>query len=144
MEANLSYLHKYETRGVWLPYGACAYFGKVREQDGKQLPQLTGIWVCHCQKMVVPGEPMWQHAKAVLRTSLCCSLTLREHLGYVHWVVANGLGLAARTHLGPEHVLRRLLKQFYSGTADINLASKQTLMPVNGLAHRYTLCARVM
>lgn len=135
MEANLEYLAKYETRGKWLSYGACAYFGEG-EDGGKKLPKMIGIWVCHCKKLVCPGEEMWSHAKAVLRTSLCCSLTLRDHLSYTHWVVANGLGIAARTELAPDHILRRLLKQFYFGTADINVASKQILLPVNGLAHR--------
>jgi len=61
-----------------------------------------------------------EHAKAHLRTSLGCALTLKNHLGQVHWIIANGLGLAARTELGVEHVLRRLLKQFYYCTAEIN------------------------
>jgi hypothetical protein len=135
IEANLEYLAKYETRRPWLNYGACAYFGEG-EDGGKKLPKLIGIWVCYCKTLVCPGEDMWSHAKAVLRTSLCCSLTLRDHLSYTHWVVANGLGISARTELTPDHILRRLLKQFYFGTADINVASKQILLPVNGLAHR--------
>jgi hypothetical protein len=140
MEANLEYLSKYDTRCSWLRYGASAYFGAAKRKGtggaGEGLPELLGIWVCHSGELVLPGDGAWEHAKAVVRAALCCSLTLRDHLSHVHWVVANGLSMAARTQLGSQHVLRRLLKQFYYGTAEINGASKTTLLPANGLAHR--------
>jgi hypothetical protein len=141
MEANLEYLFEYETRGSWLRYGASAYFGAAQggtedTRDGRGLPELLGIWVCHSGELVLPGDSAWSHAKAVIRAALCCSLTLRDHLAHVHWVSANGLSMAARTELSSQHVLRRLLKQFYYGTAEVNAASKATLLPVNGLAHR--------
>ena len=46
----------------------------------------------------------------------CPSLTFdlspgQEHLGYVHWVIANGMCLSVRSSLSEDHPLRRLLKQ---------------------------------
>ena len=75
-------------------------------------------------------------AKAGWRSSLGASLTLKDHLGHLHWVIANGMMLAAREQTGRSHPLRRLLKQHYFATASINNASKEMLLPVKGFGFR--------
>ena len=56
----------------------------------------------------------------------------------IHWIVANNATTAARTTLGENHPIRRLLKVFTFGTGAINMASAFALAPENSLYHRMT------
>ncbi len=134
MECNIEYLANYEVRESWICYGATAYLSAA-PADGS-LPAVLGVWSCHLQRLVAPAEPLWEHAKATFKMTLGTSLTLKDHLGFLHWIVGNGMCIATRTALSEDHPLRRLLKQHYFATSSINDASKESLMPVKGLAHR--------
>ncbi len=138
LESNLEYMGKYETRPDWIRYGATAYLGAPPAlADGKATPgALLGVWSCHHGKLFLPGDAQWEHAKASFRSSLVASITCKDHLGQLHWIYANGLNLAARETLGKDHPLRRLLKQHYFGTSEINYSSKDMLLPVGQFAHR--------
>lgn len=136
MECNLEYLQSYESRETWMRYGHTAYLGPPSDESCAAPGALLGIWCCHQQQLVLPGDALWEHAKLAFRASICFSVTAKDHLMETHWLRANGLHSAARETLGPDHPLRRLLKQYYYGSASINLASKDVLMPVNQLAHR--------
>ena len=141
LECNLEYMAKYETRGLWRTYGGTVYLGPWDGSSATGMPAVLGIWSCERSSqggaLVGPSEgPAWEEAKAGWKSSLGCSLTLRDHLGHVHWIYANGLQMSAREHLPAAHPLRRLLKQHYYCTASINAASKEMLMPIDGFAHR--------
>jgi len=69
-------------------------------------------------------------------STLGMSLTCRYHLAWLHWIRANGLHNAARETLPASHPVRRLLKQHYYGTGEINYSSKDMLLPVGQFAHR--------
>ena len=136
-EVDLEYMGGYQTRKCWSRYGATAYLGAM-PGGGGGVPPLLGIYTCEAGRVATPADDPaeWAHARAVFKSTLCCSLTLRDHLGHLHWNVANGLALGLRTTLGVDHPLRRLLKQFGFMTCSINDASKGILMPVNGFGHR--------
>lgn len=193
MECNLDYLYQYETRKTWIRYGHIAYLGTPPSEDSALPGPLLAVWSCHHQKLVRPGDSLWEHAKlgtrppskhaphadliarqwptvshvrrpcawphpprapALPRTNAphnpCCrcplspgfrstlgmSLTCRDHLAWLHWIRANGLHNAARETLGADHPVRRLLKQHYYGTGEINFSSKDMLLPVGQFAHR--------
>lgn len=136
MECSLEYLYKYEVRPTWIRYGHTAYLG-APAGDGSALPgPLLGVWSCHHQRLVLPGDELWGHAKLGFRSSLGMSLTCKDHLAHLHWIKANGLHNAAREALSPDHPVRRLLKQHYYGTGEINFSSKDMLLPVGQFAHR--------
>mmetsp|Transcript_38046 Transcript_38046/g.123077 ORF Transcript_38046/g.123077 Transcript_38046/m.123077 type:complete len:1230 (+) Transcript_38046:108-3797(+) len=134
-EASLDYMGKYKTRNKWITYGGTAYFGAPPAGQARA-GALLGIWSCEMGALLTPGNERWEQAKAGWRSSLGCSLTLKDHLGHLHWVVAHGLMLAAREQVGPSHPLRRLLKQHYFATASINFTSREMLMPVKGFGYR--------
>ena len=158
LECSLEYMAKYETRGHWVRYGATAYLhceaaaaaAAAAASSGSSsgssaaeasmgtltAPRLLAIWSCALGRLVAPGDEGWEHVKAAFRSSVGCSLTCKDHLCRLHWILANGLGLAARETLGAEHPLRRLTKQHYYGTAEINYSSKDMLMPLHQFAHR--------
>ena len=139
LECSLEELAKYETRGHWVRYGGTAYLhceASTEEAGMLTAPKLLAIWSCALGRLVAPGDEAWEHAKAAFRSSVCCAITCKDHLARLHWIIANGLGLAARETLGATHPLRRLTKQHYYGTAEINYASKESLMPLHQLAHR--------
>eukprot|EP00933_Yihiella_yeosuensis_P032664 TRINITY_DN26284_c0_g1_i1.p1 TRINITY_DN26284_c0_g1~~TRINITY_DN26284_c0_g1_i1.p1 ORF type:complete len:919 (+),score=164.78 TRINITY_DN26284_c0_g1_i1:322-2757(+) len=136
-ESNLEYLSKYETRGTWTRYGSTAYLSSVSTESKSKMPStLLGIWTCHHNCLVKPGDPQWEEAKACFRSSLCTSVTLKDHLAITHWIVANQLQSATRETLSADHAVRRLLSQFCYGTARINSLSTDLLLPVNSLGYR--------
>ena len=136
MECNLEYLSAYETRPTWIRYGHTAYLGPPPDQNSSLPGPLLGVWSCHHQKLLRPGDDLWEHAKMGFRSTLGMSLTCRDHLAWLHWIKANGLHNAARETLAADHPVRRLLKQHYYGTGEINFSSKDMLLPLGQFAHR--------
>eukprot|EP00931_Biecheleriopsis_adriatica_P103538 TRINITY_DN78361_c0_g1_i1.p1 TRINITY_DN78361_c0_g1~~TRINITY_DN78361_c0_g1_i1.p1 ORF type:complete len:882 (-),score=163.94 TRINITY_DN78361_c0_g1_i1:151-2514(-) len=133
-EVNLDYMFKYETRQPWLRYGHTLY---LAESAGETLPkELLGIWWCQFDKLVTPGDAQWDEVKLGFRSSLGTSVTLRDHLMTSHWIVASDMQTATREILSADHPVRRLLKQFYYGTADINAKSIDLLLPVKQFGWR--------
>mmetsp|Transcript_11483 Transcript_11483/g.40878 ORF Transcript_11483/g.40878 Transcript_11483/m.40878 type:complete len:1212 (-) Transcript_11483:137-3772(-) len=134
MECNLEYMSKYGTRDPWQKYGHTVYLSPC--QEGALIAVVVGIWSCPDGRLVLPGDEMWEVTKAGFRSSLCTSVTLKDHLATVHWIVANGLMDSARSTLTADHPLRRLVRQFYHRTADINHRSKELLLPEDRLGFR--------
>lgn len=136
VEVNVEHLGQFPTRKPYVRYGATAYF-KLPEGSA-QKAELLGVYVCEYNKLFTAQDEdaEWSHAKAVFRSSVITDLTFRHHLCTVHWIWANGLMYAARETLDANHPVRRLLKQFYFLTADINWASYPALLKIGSLAFR--------
>lgn len=126
--SNMSYMYAYEVREGLERYGATAWF------DAEQ--RLMGIYWCHGQKLVKPGEADWEHAKWAWRCTLMVGTTVTDHLVGVHWLVGNYVVTAARTRLGVDHYLRKLLKPFTWRTVTINANASDSLLPQRGFVHR--------
>lgn len=125
---DLSWMVAFPVRSGFLPYGACAYFGA----DGAVLR----IYVSHDNCTYVPGDEGWEHAKWVWKSSLLTATTVVDHLGSTHYVASNLFTTAARETLPPDHPLRRLIKAFTYGAADVNRSAALSLSNKGGLAHR--------
>jgi hypothetical protein len=128
-EVDLEFLSNYGVRKGYETYGASAFFDANKEP--------IAIWYCHANRMVYASgdHADWLHAMAVMRTTLSLAITVKEHLAFVHLVVANGVHLAMQETLSPTHPLRRILKPHGFRTTTINLAASGSLIVVNGLAY---------
>lgn len=125
---DVSFLHAYPVRAGYLRYGACAWF----TADGC----IQRIHTSHDDVTHHPGDPGWEHAKWVWRTSLFTAVTVADHLGSTHYLTSNALVTVARRTLPPDHPLRRLVKLFTYGTVDINRDAALGLSNEGGIAHR--------
>lgn len=106
-------------------YGAVAWFDADR--------RLVRIHTTHD---AVPGDPGWDHAKFVWRSSVLVGVTLAHHLWGLHLYAANRVVTATREELPPEHPVRLLLKPFTFRTAAINHRAAAILVVPRGLMHR--------
>ncbi len=77
----------------------------------------------------------WERAKFAFRSAMFTYCTLRSHLFELHWVISNGLAVAARK-LPKGHFLRKILKAHTFRTVAINWSSVMILLPENMLAFR--------
>ena len=142
VECNLEHMGKYETRLHWALYGATVFLGTESPvEEGSPPPQLhelkvLGVYTCEQEKTLTASDAGWEHAKALFRSSLITDVTLKHHLGNLHWIVANGLSAAAREATEAGSPLRRLLKPHYYRTSAINAASMEMLFPAGQFAHR--------
>lgn len=135
---DLSYLESYGVREKHARYGFVATYNSKKE--------LTHIYVSHWNEWVArPGKGRngndsasnrWEHAKFVMKASLGCGVTLKEHLLYTHWIVSNTASLAMRECLQRDHPVRRLMHIFILRTPSINYASSLTLLPEDRFVHR--------
>ena len=114
--------------------GACAFFGG----DGPDADRRTllAIWWSHSNRLVLPGDGEWEHAKFAFKGCYPARVAVVEHLSHTHWTVANGATSAARIALGPTHPLRRFLRPFCFRSAKINDMAAQALLPECGFVHR--------
>jgi hypothetical protein len=126
--SDLTLFSHYEVRKGFERYGAKAVF------DHGQKP--IGIYWCHGERWVHPGDPAWEHAKWAWRCTLNVGTTVTDHLVGVHWLISNYVTTASRTCLGPTHPLRLLLKPFTWRTVTINANAGDSLLPENGFVHR--------
>jgi hypothetical protein len=109
-------------------YGAAAYFNVKQEVTKIRWRKID----------VVPGHPMWAHAKWVFRCSALLGITANEHLLQSHLIIANVVDTAARETLPSHHPLRRLIKPFTHRTPTVNLGAQQMLTREFSLLHRAT------
>lgn len=125
---DLSWMVGFAVRPGFVPYGASAYF----DTDGSVLR----IYVSHDNRTCTPGDDGWDEAKWVWKTSLFAAVTIVDHLGSTHYVASNLVTTVARETLPPDHPLRRLVKAFTYGAADINRSAALSLSNKGGVAHR--------
>ena len=136
--ADLSYMHKYAVRKCkkdqksckdFQRYGFKMYFNANREP--------IQIEYHHGEHHVVkPGDPKWEEAKFVVRSSTITEITAIDHLLYSHLTVSNGGTRAATEVLGVEHQLRRFLKPFTFRANKINDQASRALFIRGGLVDR--------
>lgn len=125
---DISYLSAYPVREGFHKYGATAYFNK----DTK----LIRIYLCEEDKDYYPGKKDWEFAKWVWKSSLFAAVTLTDHLGGNHFIVANLKSIATMEVLPPSHPIRRFLKPFYYRSNTINYNAWMGLSNKGGIGHR--------
>ncbi|MEM7140996.1 MAG: lipoxygenase family protein [Actinomycetota bacterium] len=125
---DLSWMVAFPVRSGFLPYGASAYF----DAEGTVLR----MHVAHDNRSYAPGDEGWEHAKWVWKSSLIAAVTVVDHLGSTHYVASNLFTTVTRETLPEDHPLRRLIKAFTYGAADINRLAAFQLSNKGGLANR--------
>jgi len=127
LEVDLTVLNQFKMRPGLEPQGCLARFSLSGD--------LTSI--SKQGKTFVPGDGEgWNKAKMSLRSTAIIFLTLRDHLTWVHLVVANGTLRCQRQTLPSSHPISRLLQPFLFNTCGINQGAVKTLLPNGSLAHR--------
>jgi len=126
--ADCSFLNQFRVKPGYEQYGAIAYF------DAKC--SIVGIFWCHANRMVMPRDKDWEHAKYVWRSTFLAIVTIKDHLFETHMVESNGLNVATIEELPPTHPLRHFLKPFTYRTTTINQRATKSLMNEKGLVHR--------
>ena len=58
--------------------------------------ELLHIFVSNLDKIVLPGDEQWEHAKFAWKVSLMDLITIGPHLGHCHWIISNVAHIAAR------------------------------------------------
>ena len=58
--------------------------------------KLLHIFVSNLDKIVLPGDLEWEHAKFAWKVSLIDFITIGPHLGHCHWIISNVAHIAAR------------------------------------------------
>lgn len=125
---DLTWMRAFEVRPGFLPYGACAYFS--------DMGTLLSIYTAHDDQLHAPSTAGWEAAKWMWKCSLFTGVTVTDHLGYTHLMMANMLVTATRENLGVDHPIRRLLRPYEFRTVAVNYDAALALAPRGGLAHR--------
>merc|ERR1711871_766740 len=128
---DLSFMGRFAVRPPFERYGGILYLKKQGEVP-------LGIWWEHEQRMVLPGDKAWAHAKFAFMSSLGLAVLFLDHLTHVHFVVSNRIIMAQKDYLHQYHPVRHMLKPFSFRTALINQAAAITLMQPKGMLHRTT------
>ncbi len=126
--SDWSFMAGLEVRPGFERYGAVAWFNAAQEP--------VRIHWSHANKVVRPGDPDWNHAKWVWRTTVFVGTTVVDHLVGVHWLVSSHITAAVRENLGTAHPVRRLLQPHTFRTITINYNSTFSLYPEWGFVHR--------
>ena len=58
--------------------------------------KLLHIFVSNLNKIVLPGDEEWEHAKFAWKVSLMVFISIGPHLGHCHWIISNLAHIAAR------------------------------------------------
>ena len=58
--------------------------------------KLLHIFVSNLDKIVLPGDKEWEHAKFAWKVSLIDFITIGPHLGHCHWIISNIAHVAVR------------------------------------------------
>ena len=61
--------------------------------------KLLHIFVANLDKIVLPGDKEWEHAKFAWKVSLIGFITIGPHLGHCHWIISNVAHIATRYEL---------------------------------------------
>ena len=125
---DMSYLSAFPVRDGFHRFGAAAYF------DGAA--KVVRIYVCDGDYDAYPGGKGWEFAKWVWKSSLFAGVTLTDHLGGNHFVMANLKSTVTMEVLPPDHPIRRFLKPFYYRTNAINYNAYLGLSNKGGIGHR--------
>ena len=104
-EVDTTALSTLAVRPSYERYGAKATFGENQK--------LLSIFVSSLNKTFYSQDGHdWEHAKWVWRCSLFTYVTMGPHLVQAHLTISNFANIAARTSLGENHPIRRVLKVF--------------------------------
>lgn len=125
---DLSWMFGLPVREGLERYGAAAYFSADR--------RALRIYTAHDDRVWRPGEAGWASAAFRWRSALFTAVTVVDHLGTTHYLVANVMVRATREQLPPDHALRRLLSPHLFRTVDVNQDAALMLSSEGGLAHR--------
>jgi hypothetical protein len=125
---DMSYLSAFPVREGFHKFGATAYFAEDTS--------IVRIYICDGDYDVYPGQEGWEFAKWVWKSSLFAGVTLTDHLGGNHFVVANLKSIVTMEVLPPDHPIRRFLKPFYYRTNAINFNAYMGLSNKGGIGHR--------
>jgi hypothetical protein len=90
-EVDTTALSSLPVRPGYAKLGANAFFSENTE--------LLHIFVSNLNKIVLPGDEEWEHAKFAWKVSLMDFITIGPHLGHCHWIIANVAHIAARYEL---------------------------------------------
>jgi len=127
--ADMSHLKDYPTRDKrFRKLGHKVFFDE--NQD------VAYIYDYSTHKAVKPADGNWETTVHAMIQSFAVVVTLREHLIWTHFGVANTLTFAMNMHLKPSHPLRRLLTPFTWRSNTVNFAGLFALVPERGLIHR--------
>ena len=86
--------------------------------------------------MYKPGDAGWDEAKLLAKNTALLLVTVREHLIWSHFVLANATTTISITELKPSQPLHRLLTIFTYRTTYVNSLALETLLKENAILHR--------
>ena len=87
-EVDTTALSSLPVRPEYAKLGAKAVFAENTE--------LLHIFVSNLDKIVLPGDEEWEHAKFAWKVSLMDLITIGPHLGHCHWIISNLAHIASR------------------------------------------------
>jgi hypothetical protein len=87
-EVDTTALGSLPVRPEYAKLGANAVFSKNAK--------LLHIFVSNLDKIVLPGDEEWEHAKFAWKVSLIDFITIGPHLVHCHWIISNVAHIAAR------------------------------------------------
>merc|ERR1711894_783944 len=122
---DYSTMTELKSRPGFRTLGAKAYFDCNKT--------LIRIHDCDKQRDYNPDTPGWEHAKALLRTSVCVWSTLCDHLIGVHMLSSNSVITAAVQNLPLKHPIRRLIQPFTFRSVYVNIRAVDSLLPDGSL-----------
>ena len=125
---DMTGLSTFRVRQPFERYGAAAYF----DNDLK----IIAIYWSHADRLIKKGDPSWNHAKYVWRSTFFAYITIRDHLIVTHLIECNAFVSASRQCLPANHPLRKFLKPFTYHTVSVNYQAALSLVNERGLVHR--------
>ena len=87
-EVDTTALGSLPVRPGYAKLGANAVFSETAK--------LLHIFVSNLDKIVLPGDKEWEHAKFAWKVSLIDFITIGPHLGDCHWIISNIAHIAVR------------------------------------------------
>ena len=87
-EVDTTALCSLPVRPGYAKLGANAVFSETTK--------LLHIFVSNLDKIVLPGDKDWEHAKFAWKVSLIDFITIGPHLGHCHWIISNIAHIAVR------------------------------------------------
>jgi hypothetical protein len=97
---------------------------------------LLGIYWKEHDKFVTTNDVEFPHVRLLLCANVMMSITIKDHLAMVHWLISNAVLINSERFLSATHPLRRLIRPHTYNAANVNASSLHALAPKNGLAIR--------
>ena len=88
------------------------------------------------EDVYLPGQPGWEYAKFVFRSTLFSLVTLVDHLYGVHMQIGNSVTVAAREELPADHPVRRFLVPYSFQTITVNDNARNNLINPRSMGPR--------